>query len=51
MEPNDKRELGIEDIPSEDYGDSLYYDDGEDLSEFVSDGRPLQDRTKLRLDV
>ena len=42
MEPNDKRELGIEDIPLEDYGDSLYYDDGEDLSDFVGDRRPLE---------
>ena len=42
MEPNNKRELEIEDIPLEDYGDSLYYDDGEDLSDFVSDRRPLE---------
>ena len=42
MEPNDKRELGIEDIPLEDYGDSLYYDDGEDLSDFVGDERLLE---------
>ena len=51
MEPNDKRELGIEDIPSEDYGDSLYYDDGEDLSEFVPGVKPLEGLNNERQEI
>ena len=47
----DKRELGIEDIAIEDYGDSLYYEDGEDLSEFVPGVKPLEGLNHERQEI
>ena len=51
MNPNDKRSFEIEDIPLDDYGDDLYYDDGEDLSDFVGDGRPLEGLNNERQEI